>query len=132
MTGSAGSVDSPAAGRKIAISAHIEVEWLEGRSATALCPNCGCQSEVAQVLDIDYRPPVEHDDEHRFILQICPVCSVRFVDNMKMMEFHSEEQVERGEDAFHVQLGAGLWPIISQLARLDQPAGAKLLEIGGA
>ena len=122
----------PAAGRKIAVSAHIEVEWLEGRSAKALCPNCGSLGKVAQVLDIDYRPPVEHDDEHRFILQICPVCSVRFVDNMKMMEFHSEQQVERGEDAFHVQLGAGLWPIISQLARLDRPRGAKVLEIGGA
>jgi 2-polyprenyl-3-methyl-5-hydroxy-6-metoxy-1,4-benzoquinol methylase len=120
------------ASRKIAISEHIGIEWLEHRSAPALCPNCGAAGEVSQILDIDYRPPVEHDDEHRFILQICPVCSVRFVDNMKMMEFHSEQQVERGEDAFHVQLGAGLWPITGQIARLDLPRGAKVLEIGGA
>ena len=121
-----------AAGRRIAISAHIEIEWLERRTAQALCPNCGARGEVRQILDIDYRPPAEHDDEHRFIVQICPECSVRFVDNMKMMEFHSEQQVERGEDAFHVQLGAGLWPIAGQIARLDLPAAAKALEIGGA
>lgn len=121
-----------ASGRKIAISEHIEIEWLERRTAQALCPNCGARVEVAQILDIDYRPPVEHDDEHRFILQVCPACSVRFVDNMKMMEFHSEQQVERGEDAFHVQLGAGLWPITGQIARIDLPRGAKVLEIGGA
>lgn len=121
-----------ASGRKISLSDHIEIEWLERRAAQALCPNCGTRGEVSQILDIDYRPPVEHDDEHRFILQICPACSVRFVDNMKMMEFHSEQQVERGEDAFHVQLGAGLWPITGQIARLDLPRGAKVLEIGGA
>jgi 2-polyprenyl-3-methyl-5-hydroxy-6-metoxy-1,4-benzoquinol methylase len=121
-----------AAGRKIALSAHIEIEWLTGRTARALCPSCGVAGEVQQILDIDYRPPVEHDDEHRFILQICPACSARFVDNMKMMEFHSAQQVERGEDAFHVQLGAGIWPITGQLARLDKPRGAKVLEVGGA
>lgn len=120
-----------AVGRKIAISAHIEIEWLDGPVAQALCPNCGVQAEVRQILDIDYRPPVEHDDEHRFVLQICPACSVRFVDNMKMMEYNTERLVERGEDAFHVQLGAGIWPITGQLARLDQPRGAKVLEIGG-
>lgn len=118
--------------RKIAITEHIEIEWLSQGTARVLCPNCGAEGEAAQILDIDYRPPVEHDDEHRFIMQICPHCSVRFVDNMKMMEFHSDEQVERGEDAFHIQLGAGLWPIAGQIARLDKPRGARALEIGGA
>src|SRR5579871_2137060 len=121
-----------AGGRRIALSDHIDIEWLEGRVAQALCPNCGARGEVRQILDIDYKPPVEHDDEHRFILQICPECSVRFVDNMKMMEYNSEKLVERGEDAFHIQLGAGIWPITGQLARLDKPRGAKVLEIGGA
>jgi 2-polyprenyl-3-methyl-5-hydroxy-6-metoxy-1,4-benzoquinol methylase len=121
-----------APGRKIAVTEHIEVEWLQHGKVPALCPNCGAQGEAEQILDIDYRPPVEHDDEHRFIMQICPNCSVRFVDNMKMMEFHSEQQVERGEDALHVQIGAGLWPIAGQIARLDRPRGARVLEIGGA
>ncbi|HYP64046.1 MAG TPA: class I SAM-dependent methyltransferase, partial [Acidocella sp.] len=121
-----------ASGCKIAVTEHIEIEWLPRGKVPALCPNCGAQGDAEQILDIDYRPPVEHDDEHRFIMQICPNCSVRFVDNMKMMEFHSEQQVERGEDAFHVQLGAGLWPIAGQIARLDRPRGARVLEIGGA
>ena len=119
-------------GRKIAISDHIEIEWLKNKTAQALCPNCGAQGEVRQILDIDYRPPVEHDDEHHFILQVCPACSARFVHDMKMMMYNSEQLVERGEGAFHVQLGAGLWPITGQLARLDKPRGAKVLEIGGA
>lgn len=121
-----------ASGRKIAISDHIEIEWLNGRSAAALCPNCGALGEARQILEIDYRPPVEHEDEHHFILQVCPACAARFVDDMKMMMYNSEQLVERGEDAFHVQLGAGLWPIAGQIARLDRPAGARVLEIGGA
>ncbi len=121
-----------APGGKIAVTEHIEIEWLPRRRMPALCPNCGIQAEAEQILDIDYRPPVEHKDEHRFIMQVCPACSVRFVDNMKMMEYHSDEQVERGEDAFHVQIGAGLWPIAGQIARLDKPEGARVLEIGGA
>jgi SAM-dependent methyltransferase len=121
-----------APGHRIALSAHIEIEWLTGRTVWALCPNCGSQGEVRQVLDIEYSPPVGHDDKHRFMLQVCPNCTSRFVDNMTTMEFHSGQQMERGEDAFHVQLGAGLWPITGQIARLDKPRGAKVLEIGGA
>ncbi len=121
-----------APGSRIAISDHVNIVWLAGQSAPALCPNCGAQGQMQQIIDIDYCPPDEHDDQHRFILQICPVCSVRFTDNMKMMEYNTERLVERGEDAYHVQLGAGIWPITGQLARLDKPRGAKVLEIGGA
>lgn len=121
-----------AAGRKIAISPHIEIEWLENQTTQALCPNCGCQGEVRQILDMDYCPPIEHDDEHRFILQVCPVCSVRFVDNMQLMQYDNERLIEFAEHAYHVQLGAGIWAITGQLARVDKPAGTNVLEIGGA
>ena len=57
---------------KIAVTEHIWVEWLQHRRVPALCPNCGQQVEAGQILGIDYRPPVEHKDEHRFIMQVCP------------------------------------------------------------
>ncbi len=118
--------------RKIALSPHIEIEWLEGRTARALCPNCGTQGQVRQMLDIVFNPPDPHEDEHRFIVQTCPACAVRFVDNTMMMDYSTERLIQLGWDSYQVQLGAGIWPITAQLAALDKPRGAKVLEIGGA
>lgn len=119
-----------AAGARIALSAHIGIEWLS-RAAPALCPNCGAQGEAAQVLDIEYAPP-DDEDRHRFILQKCPACAVLFTDNRQMMDYGTERLVQVGWDAYQVQLGAGIWPIAGQIARLERPAGARVLEIGGA
>jgi SAM-dependent methyltransferase len=117
---------------KIALTEHIEIEWLQNRTVHALCPNCGAQGEVPQILDIQFNPPDPHEDEHRFIVQACPACSVRFVDNTMMMDYSTERLIQLGWDSYQVQLGAGIWPITAQLAMLDKPAGAKVLEIGGA
>lgn len=121
-----------AAGRKIALTEHIAIEWLEGQTAPALCPNCGVQGEVPRILDIQYVPPDPHEDEHRFIMQTCPACTVRFVHNTMMMDYSTERLIQLGWDSYQVQLGAGIWPITAQLAALDKPPGAKVLEIGGA
>jgi SAM-dependent methyltransferase len=114
---------------KTRISTHIEVEWLSGEAAEAVCPNCGAAGLVERYLDIDYRPP---DAEHRFVLQICPVCSARFVDNAEMMDYATEELIEIGWNIYQVQLGAGVWPISAPLTRIEKPTGARVLEIGGA
>ena len=114
---------------KIRISTHIEVEWLDAASAVAVCPNCGLQAPMRQILDIDYRPP---DAEHRYILHVCPNCTARFVDNTQTMDYGTEELIEIGWNIYQVQLGAGVWPISAPLTRIEKPRGARVLEIGGA
>jgi SAM-dependent methyltransferase len=111
------------------IAEHIEVTWLDRQSAPTTCPNCGWSGAMAALLDIDYRPP---DAVHRFILQVCPHCQARFVDNPEMMDYATEELIEIGWNRYQLQLGAGVWPISAPLTRIDQPAGARILEIGGA
>jgi SAM-dependent methyltransferase len=118
-----------AAARKIRIAAHIEVDWLERRTASARCPNCGAAVQAEQFLEIDYRPP---DAVHRFVLQICPACTARFVDNTLTMDYATDELIEIGWNIYQVQLGAGVWPISAPLTRVQKPAGARVLEIGGA
>jgi SAM-dependent methyltransferase len=111
------------------IAEHIEVTWLAGETAPATCPNCGAGIDAQRLLDIDYRPP---DAVHRFILQRCPVCDVRFVDNPEMMDYSTDLLIEIGWNTYQVQLGAGVWPISAPLARVEKRAGARALEIGGA
>jgi hypothetical protein len=112
---------------KIRIAEEIVIEWLD-RPAGATCPNCGRTGEVRQCLDIDFRPP---DRPHRFILQICPACTVRFVDNTHSMDYGHEDVVELGWQAYQVQQGAGIWPIVGPLMRVPRGPGARVLEIGG-
>ncbi|HUW79739.1 MAG TPA: methyltransferase domain-containing protein [Acidocella sp.] len=114
---------------KIRIAEHIEVDWLEPHFAEAMCPNCGIAAPAQQYLDIDYRPP---NAAHRFILQICPHCSARFVDNTHTMDYSTDELIEIGWNTYQVQLGAGVWPISAPLTRVEKPKGARVLEIGGA
>ncbi|WP_297490573.1 class I SAM-dependent methyltransferase [Acidocella sp.] len=120
------------AGCRVALTPHIDIEWLDGQTGFALCPNCGALGTVPRLLDIRYCPPDPHEDEHRFVMQSCPSCAVRFVDNAMMMDYSTERLIQLGWDSYQVQLGAGIWPIAAQLAALDKPAGAKVLEIGGA
>jgi hypothetical protein len=115
------------AGRRIRIAEEIVVEWLD-RTAGATCPNCGRTGEVRQILDIDFRPP---DRPHRFVLQACPACTVRFVDNTHSMDYGHEDVVELGWQAYQVQQGAGIWPIVGPLMRVPRGPGARVLEIGG-
>ena len=118
-----------AAARKIRIAAHIEIDWLATPAAPALCPNCGAAVQAGQLLEIDYRPP---DAVHRFVLQTCPACTARFVDNTHAMDYGTDELIEIGWNIYQVQLGAGVWPISAPLTRVARPAGARVLEIGGA
>ncbi len=113
---------------KIRIAEHIEVTWLDSLAAAA-CPNCGAAGPARQLLEIDYHPPGK---AHRFILQECGHCTARFVDNPEVMDYATEELIEIGWHVYQIQLGAGVWPITAPLTRLDKPAGARLLEIGGA
>jgi len=117
------------AGRKLRVAEHIEVEWLQGRTAETVCPNCGTAGPVRQILATDYTPP---GASHRFVLQVCPHCGVRFVDNMHTMDYAAEALIELGWHNYQAQIGAGIWPITAPLTRIDKPAGARVLEIGGA
>jgi hypothetical protein len=116
-----------AARSKIRIAEEIVIEWLD-RTAGATCPNCGRSGEVAQILDIDFRPP---DRPHRFVLQVCPACTVRFVDNTHSMDYGHEDVVELGWQTYQVQQGAGIWPIAGPLMRIPKGPRARVLEIGG-
>jgi hypothetical protein len=114
-------------GTKIRIAEEIVIEWLD-RPAGAICPNCGRRGEVRQILDIDFRPP---DRQHHFILQVCPACDVRFVDNTHSMDYGHEDVIELGWQAYQVQQGAGIWPIVRPMMRIPRGPGARVLEIGG-
>jgi SAM-dependent methyltransferase len=114
-------------GGKIRIAEEITIEWLD-RPAGATCPNCGFSGQVRQILDIDFRPP---DRPHRFVLQLCPACDVRFVDNTHSMDYGHEDVVELGWQAYQVQQGAGIWPIVEPLMRIPRGPGSRVLEIGG-
>jgi SAM-dependent methyltransferase len=111
------------------IAEHIEIEWLDNASPVTQCPCCAYTGTVRQYVHIDYQPP---EARHHFILQICPSCDVRFVDNTHTMDYFSEILIEIGWHIYQVQVGAGVWPISAPLTRLLKPAGAKVLEIGGA
>ncbi len=113
---------------KIRIAAHVEVTWVQGE-AVARCPNCGAKEPAWRLLEIDYRPP---GDAHHFVLQVCGRCGARFPDNPETMDYSSDELIEIGWHTYQVQLGAGVWPITAPLTRIDKPAGARMLEIGGA
>ncbi|MDD2705186.1 MAG: class I SAM-dependent methyltransferase [Acidocella sp.] len=115
--------------RKIRVAEHIEVEWLQGRTAETVCPNCGMAGPVQQILATDYTPP---GASHRFVLQVCPHCGGRFVDNMHTMDYAADALIELGWHSYQAQIGAGIWPISAPLTRINKPAGAKVLEIGGA
>lgn len=117
------------AGRRQRIAAHIEITWLQGAPVLDTCPNCGAAGPVTPLLGIDYRPP---GAEHRFVLRICPVCTARFADDRRMMDYGTDELIEIGWHVYQVQIGAGLWPIAAPLTRVNKPAGARVLEIGGA
>jgi SAM-dependent methyltransferase len=111
------------------IAEHIEIDWLDRQSPATACPCCAYTGPVRQYIDIDYQPP---EARHRFILQICPSCSVRFVDNTHTMDYATETLIAIGWDVYQIQLGAGVWPISAPLTRVDKPAGSRVLEIGGA
>jgi SAM-dependent methyltransferase len=115
--------------QKIRVAVHIEIEWLGEDTAPAVCPNCAATVPARQYLEIDYRPP---DAAHRFVLQICPLCTARFVDNTQTMDYATDELIEIGWNTYQVQLGAGVWPISAPLTRVEKPTGARMLEIGGA
>ncbi len=48
------------------------------------------------------------------------------------MDYATQELVEIGWHVYQIQVGAGLWPIVEPLTRIDKPRGARILEIGGA
>jgi SAM-dependent methyltransferase len=119
-----------AASGKIRLTAHIEVEWLHGQTAPAICPNCGHAGEMTQVIVTDYTPPGQ--ERLRLYQQLCPHCSVRFVDDMHTMDYAGEHLIELGWHSYQAQVGAGIWPITAPLTRIVKPAAARVLEIGGA
>ncbi len=114
---------------KMRVAKHIEIEWLDQRSAPATCPNCEIAANVRQYLDIDYHPPQQ---KYRFVLQICPHCTARFVDNTHMMDYAGDHLIEIGWNIYQSQVGAGIWPISAPLTRINKPPSARVLEIGGA
>lgn len=114
---------------KIRIAAQIEIEWLHGCTAQATCPNCGFAGEMAQILTVD--DDLEGENRHK-TLMICPRCSVRTVDDLQIAEYESEKAIRLGWHHYQAQIGAGIWPITAPLARVVKPAGARVLEIGGA
>nr|HQU05276.1 class I SAM-dependent methyltransferase [Acidocella sp.] len=116
-------------GPKIRIAEHIEIAWAADTHHRLACPNCGHNGDAAKLLDIDYRPP---DAEHFYQIHICSACTALFFDNVETMDYGTPELIEIGWHIYQTQIGAGIWPITEPLTRIAKPAGARLLEIGGA
>lgn len=111
------------------ISAYTEAEWLQGRSQPAHCPNCGHEGSAEAALAVFHHPPGLDLDYH---LLRCPACTVLFVDTLPVVDYGRDELIEIGWPPYYAQMGAGTWPIASALARIVKPAGARVLEVGGA
>lgn len=111
------------------ISAYTEAEWLHGRSQAAHCPNCGHEGSAEAALAVFHHPPGLDLD---YNLLRCPACTVLFVDTLPVVDYGRDELIEIGWPPYYAQMGAGTWPIASALARIVKPAGAKVLEVGGA
>jgi SAM-dependent methyltransferase len=114
---------------RIRIAEHIEVAWASGTGATAGCANCGFVGPMNQRLEIDYRPP---DAEYFYRVQSCNRCGALCFDNTETMDYSTSDLIEIGWHTYQIQIGAGVWSIAQPLTRIDKPAGAKILEIGGA
>jgi SAM-dependent methyltransferase len=80
-------------------------------------------------LEIDYRPP---DAEYFYQVQSCSRCGALCFDNTETMDYSTSDLIEIGWHTYQIQIGAGVWSIAQPLTRIDKPAGAKVLEIGGA
>jgi SAM-dependent methyltransferase len=115
--------------KKIRIAAHIEVTWTAEECDAAGCPNCGANQLAPRLVEIDYRPPGKN---YSFTVHSCRYCSAKFFDNTETMDYGTDELIEIGWHVYQIQIGAGLWPIAEQLTQIDKPAGARVLEIGGA
>ena len=112
----------------IRISRNAQITWRHGQTLSARCRNCGHAGEMALVLEEDFKPPRKH-----FLINLlrCPACTACFTDIVPDLDYGDNALVELGLPAYLAQVGAGLWPIAAQLARIDKPAGSRLLEIGG-
>ncbi|WP_298224435.1 class I SAM-dependent methyltransferase [Acidocella sp.] len=114
--------------QKVRISEHIKVEWLHGRFAHDKCGNCGYEGQVEQILAADLAPLGNHFE---LVLQVCPRCTARFVDDVPRTDYAADQLIELGWHTYQAQIGAGIWPITVPLAAIDKPPGARVLEIGG-
>jgi SAM-dependent methyltransferase len=114
---------------KVRIAQHIEISWVADRNDAARCPNCGSDGPAPRLLEIDYRPPGK---DYTFTVNACSRCGAKFFDNTDTMDYGTDELIEIGWHVYQIQIGAGLWTIARPLTRIDKPAGARMLEIGGA
>ena len=114
---------------KFPIARYVEAEWLHGETAQSACPNCGYRGEVKSLLAIHREAP---NLRYRAVMQICPRCDVHFVDNLPYVDYEIDDLIAPGWPSYYAQVGAGLYPISMALARINKPAGARTLEIGGA
>lgn len=115
--------------RRISLTSHCQLEWLNGKNVEALCPNCARTGLAAQLAEIDY--DLLGASGH-YILQSCPHCTARFTSALGTMDYGGDELIEIGWPAYYSQMGAGIWPISDPLTRISKPRGARALEIGGA
>jgi hypothetical protein len=51
---------------------------------------------------------------------------------LRVADYETNGLIGLGWPAYYAQIGAGIWPISAPLTRIDKPAGARALEIGGA
>ena len=114
---------------KLRLTGQCEAEWLTGAAAEAICPNCGHQGRMAELIDVDY--DLLGTTGH-YRVRLCPHCAVRFTSVLGTVDYEGDELVEIGWPAYYAQMGAGIWPISDPLTRIAKPSGAKALEIGGA
>jgi SAM-dependent methyltransferase len=114
---------------KIRLAENIDIWWTEDRYDAVRCPNCGATDAAPRLLEIDYRPGA---GQFKYIVHGCAGCGAKFFDNTRTMDYGTDELIEIGWHVYQIQIGAGLWPIAAPLTRIDKPAGARILEIGGA
>lgn len=106
------------------------VEWPQPDEPAAArpCPNCGAPGDKPRVLSVAWQTP-DHPRRRTSVLR-CPACTARFFDDQTPPDYAEPALLERGRVPFYLQQGAGLGLVTAPLARLDFPAGARMLDVG--
>lgn len=113
-----------------ALPGGLSFDWTADPAFSGACPNCGAPAPGPRLVlvrwtDTKTMRPVER------ALYACATCDARFYEPRSLPEYHHEETRVIGWPPFHVQQNAGIWPITAPIARIDKPARARCLEIGG-
>lgn len=111
------------------VHSGVDLAWAPPGTppVVAPCRNCGSPGPKPVLLDASVVLP--RQGRWRSHLLDCPECGCAFAEEALAFDYEHNAASETAV-AYHVEVGAGLWPIVRAVARVEAPPGSKYLEIG--